>query len=366
VFLPGGWTLAAWSWHVAGTTFEVLRSPFQPSRPSAKLASCKRWLRRCWRPHGQVCQRTPRLVRAITMSTPRHMDGTAEGGEIEGRDFAAPVVERPPAIIPSMCGSAVPAIELPSTNCPGCGVSLDLQRLRRNAYVCECDHHFPLHGDAWIALLADADSWWELWTELESYDVLGWSRPRPYSTMLREASQRGLNEAVRSGRCTIGGQPCWLAVFDFRFMGGTLGMVAGERLARTLEAAADDRLPVVVVTASGGARMQEGALALMQMAKVNAALTMLDAARSPYFSVLTNPTFGGTAASLALLADVNLAELGASVGFTGRRVIQQATQADLPHDFQTADFQLNHGQVDLVVHRWELRAKLYRLLRLFS
>src|SRR5207302_7097973 len=155
-------------------------------------------------------------------------------------------------------------------------------------------------------------------------------------------------------------------VFDFRFVGGTLSIVAGERLARGLEQAAQTRRPYVLVAASGGARMQEGVLALMQLAKVNGAVGRLHDARVPYFSVLTDPTFGGTAASLALLADVNIAEPGAAIGFTGPRVIKQATYADLPPGFQSADFQLAHGQVDLVVSRTELRPLLAHLLELYS
>jgi acetyl-CoA carboxylase carboxyl transferase subunit beta len=157
----------------------------------------------------------------------------------------------------------------------------------------------------------------------------------------------------------------WLAAFDFRFVGGTLSIVAGERLARGMEQAASSGLPYVLVAASGGARMQEGVLALMQMAKVNAAVGRLDAAGVPYFSVLTDPTFGGTAASLALLGDINIAEPGAAIGFTGPRVIKQATYADLPPGFQSADFQLARGQIDMVVPRPELRRLLAHLLEIY-
>jgi acetyl-CoA carboxylase carboxyl transferase beta subunit len=265
----------------------------------------------------------------------------------------------------AVIGSRLPPITLP-TNCPACGIALDPEELGRQAYVCDCSHHFPLHGEAWIALIADEGSWREHWADLRARDFLHWSLPTPYSATLAQAADEGLNESVRTGTCEIGGHRIWLAVFDFRFVGGTLSVVAGERLVRSMEQARHDRLPYVLVTASGGARMQEGVLALMQMAKVTIAVSELDSARIPFFSILSHPTYGGTTASLALLADVNFAEMGASIGFTGPRVIAQATHADLPADFQTADFQLTHGQVDAVLPRTGLRAKLVHFLELYT
>jgi acetyl-CoA carboxylase carboxyl transferase subunit beta len=251
-------------------------------------------------------------------------------------------------------GSELVPISLPSC-CPGCGVVLKPEQLARDAYVCWCGHHFPLHGDAWVGLLADEGDWQEHWDYLAPTDVLEWSRPKPYRTMLEDARRRGLNEAVRTGTCTIGGRPFWLGVFDFRFVGGSLGMVAGERLARAMERSIADHLPFLLVAASGGARMQEGGYSLMQMAKVNGALAALHEAGVPYLSVLSYPTYGGTAASLALLADVNIAEPGAAIGFTGPRVIQQSTYDPLPPAFQTAEYQLQNGQVDMIVARGEIR-----------
>jgi acetyl-CoA carboxylase carboxyl transferase subunit beta len=255
-------------------------------------------------------------------------------------------------------------VKLPSC-CPGCGIVLDASRLALEAYVCGCGRHFPMHAEAWIGLLADRSTWRERWALVSPPDVPEWSRPRPYRDQLEEAAGAGLNEAVRVGTGQIGRRPAWLAVFDFRFVGGSLGVVAGERLVRTFEHAVCDRVPVVLVTASGGARMQEGPLALMQMARVNGALSMLHDAGLPFFSVLSHPTYGGTAASLALLADVNIAEPGAAIGFTGPRVIEQATHERLPPDFQTAEFQLRRGQVDMIVARTELRATLAALYDLF-
>jgi acetyl-CoA carboxylase carboxyl transferase subunit beta len=265
----------------------------------------------------------------------------------------------------SPVGGALPAIALP-TNCEGCGTTLDPDALRQSVYVCECGHHFPIHGEAWITLMSDEGTWQEYWSGLRPSDFLHWTLPKPYAVTLQEASEEGLNEAVRAGTCEIGGYPVWLGVFDFRFVGGTLSVVAGERLVRGLAHARQERLPFVLVTASGGARMQEGALALMQMARVNVAVAQLDEAGLPFFSILTHPTFGGTAASLALLGDVNFAEPEAAVGFTGPRVIQQATFAELPEAFQSAEFQLAHGQIDMVVSRLELRSKLAHFLELYQ
>jgi acetyl-CoA carboxylase carboxyl transferase subunit beta len=263
-----------------------------------------------------------------------------------------------------IAGSKLPDIPLP-TNCPGCGVGLVIDELRARNYVCECGHHFRLGADAWIALIADRSSWQERWGDVRSHDLLNWKVPKPYQAVIEQLMEEGLNEAVRTGTCTLNGRPIWLAAFDFRFVGGTLSIVAGERLARGMEQAASSGIPYLLVSASGGARMQEGVLALMQMAKVNAAVGRLHAAGVPYFSVLTDPTFGGTAASLALLADINIAEPGAAIGFTGPRVIKQATYENLPPGFQSAEFQLAHGQVDLVLPRTELRRLLAHVLEMY-
>jgi len=263
-------------------------------------------------------------------------------------------------------GGPLPEILLP-TNCPGCGVGLQVEELREHNYVCPgCGHHFRLAAEVWIPLIADEGSWNERWADVRSHDLLNWRVPKPYQEVVEQLLEEGLNEAVRTGTCTLAGHPVWLAAFDFGFVGGTLSIVAGERLARGMEQAAASHVPYVLVTASGGARMQEGVLALMQMAKVNAAVGRLHAAGVPFFSVLTDPTFGGTAASLALLGDINIAEPGAAIGFTGPRVIKQATYADLPPGFQSAEFQLAHGQIDVVLPRTEIRPLLARLLEMHA
>lgn len=264
-----------------------------------------------------------------------------------------------------MSGGQLPELSLTSA-CPDCGVCLVGPTLRAHAYVCECGHHFRMHAQAWITLLADADSWRERWSETSPRDVLDWGPPAsPYREILTRSRKAGLNEAVRTGTATLSGRAMWLAVFDFRFIGGTLSVVAGERLMRGLEHARRARVPYVLVSASGGARMQEGLLALMQLARVNAAVGRLHTAGVPFFSVLTDPTFGGTSASLALLGDVNIAEPNASIGFTGARVIAQATHVELPIGFQSAEFQLRSGQVDLIVPRTELRSRLAQLLDMY-
>jgi acetyl-CoA carboxylase carboxyl transferase subunit beta len=263
-------------------------------------------------------------------------------------------------------GGRLPEILLP-TNCPGCGIALQVDDLRAHNYVCtQCGHHFRLGADVWISLIADNESWQERWTDVRSHDLLNWTLPKRYQETVETLLEEGLNEAVRTGTCTLARKPIWLAAFDFGFVGGTLSIVAGERLARGMEQAASTWTPYVLVSASGGARMQEGVLALMQLAKVNAAVGRLHASGVPFFSVLTDPTFGGTAASLALLGDINIAEPGAAIGFTGPRVIKQATYADLPPGFQSAEFQLAHGQVDMVVPRTELRPVLAHLLEMYS
>src|SRR6202011_5668832 len=256
-----------------------------------------------------------------------------------------------------IAGAKLPPIALP-TNCPGCGVALDPEVLRRHAYVCDCGYHFRLGADAWIALIGDRGSWKERWGDVRSHDLLNWKVPKPYQATIDQLAEEGLNEAVRTGTCTLGGRAIWLAAFDFRFVGGTLSIVAGERLARGMEQAAASGLPYLLVSASGGARMQEGVLALMQMAKVNAAGGRVHAAGVPFFSVLTDPPFGATAAWRALLAHINIAEPGAAIGSPAPRVIKQARYAALPTGFQSAEFQLAHGQVDLVLPRTELRRLL--------
>src|SRR5919204_266920 len=229
---------------------------------------------------------------------------------------------RKPDLVTEMpiSGGKLPPISLP-TNCPGCGVGLEVDSLRAHNYVCDCGHHFRMHADAWIALIADAGSWEERWADIRPHDLLEWRTPKPYQETIRQLAEEGLNEAVRTGVCTVAGQPAWLGVFDFRFVGGTLSIVAGERLARALEQAAASGHPFVLVAASGGARMQEGVLALMQMAKVNGAVGRLDHSGAPFFSILTDPTFGGTAASIVWRDNSRKVEAAEQLQLTSRDLL---------------------------------------------
>jgi acetyl-CoA carboxylase carboxyl transferase subunit beta len=264
-----------------------------------------------------------------------------------------------------IAGGKLPEILLPS-NCPGCGVGLDGDKLRMQNYVCDCGHHFRLGADVWIPIIADEGSFEERWAQIRSHDLLSWTVPKRYEEVVDELLSEGLNESVRTGPCTLNGRPIWLAAFDFGFVGGTLSIVAGERLARGMEQAASSRVPYVLVCASGGARMQEGVLSLMQLPKTVAALDELHEAGLPMFSVLSHPTTGGVMASFASLGDVTIAEPGALLAFTGPRVVQQIVKEKLPEDFGRAEQNLRFGHLDAIVPRSEQRAYLARLLRLFA
>lgn len=251
------------------------------------------------------------------------------------------------------------------TRCDACGTALFLQTLTDNASVCpSCGHHFPIGGAARLALLCDAGSLTFHDQGLTSVDALGFVDSKPYALRLSATRKSsGVNDAFVSASGTIGGLPVEIGSFEFRFMGGSMGSVVGEMITRVFERATARRVPAVVVSASGGARMQEGVLSLMQMAKTCSALARLkDDAHMPYISVLTNPTTGGVAASFSMLGDVIVSEPGALIGFAGPRVIKETIGQDLPEGFQTAEYLLEHGMIDLVVPRKELAATLARLL----
>ena len=252
------------------------------------------------------------------------------------------------------------------TKCPACDAQVFNKQLERTQRVCpSCGHHFRMSVGERIDLLLDSGSFEERDAGIESVDRLGFVDDRPYPDRL-EASRvkTGLRDAVVWGVGAIEGQRVAIGIFDFRFMGGSMGSVVGEKLARCFETALAERIPAIVVSASGGARMQEGTLALMQLAKTTAPLVRLDAAGVPFFAVLTDPTTGGVLASFASLGDVILAEPRALIGFAGARVAADTVGEDMPEGFQSAEFLLAHGFVDGVVPRSELRASLARLLRL--
>jgi acetyl-CoA carboxylase carboxyl transferase subunit beta len=251
------------------------------------------------------------------------------------------------------------------TSCSSCNELIYNKQLERNLHVCpRCGHHFRLRVDARLAHLLDADSFEERDAGLESLDPLGFVDLKPYPDKVREQrAKTGIREAAVWGLGRIGGQAVAIAGMDFAFMGGSMGSVVGEKVTRAAEAALERRLPLVIVSTSGGARMQEGTLALMQLVKTCAAVERLAAAGVPYVSILSDPTTGGVFASFAALGDVNLAEPKALIGFAGARVAAGTTGDELPEGFQSAEFLFRHGFVDEVVPRAELRARLILLLR---
>jgi acetyl-CoA carboxylase carboxyl transferase subunit beta len=250
--------------------------------------------------------------------------------------------------------------------CDSCKEIVYRAEIERAGKVCpKCRYAFRIGARERIAQLADSGSFEEREDEVRPTDPLGFKDTRRYRDRLRTAQEAtGLSEAVVCGLARIGGLPAVLCAFEFGFMGGSMGSVVGERLARSIELGAARSLPVIIVSASGGARMQEGLLSLMQMAKTAGALERLARARQPFLSVLTDPTTGGVTASFAMLGDVILAEPRALVGFAGPRVVAETIRQPLPEGFQRSEFLLEHGMVDMVVHRRELRETLEKLLRL--
>ncbi|SIR71510.1 acetyl-CoA carboxylase carboxyltransferase subunit alpha [Micromonospora avicenniae] len=260
--------------------------------------------------------------------------------------------------------ATVPREEQLWSRCAGCATLLYRKRLRRNLDVCpECGVHARLGAPDRLRQLVDPNSFRPLPDSPADVDPIDFVDVVPYAHRLTAArAGTGLTEAVLCGTATLGGHPAVLAVMDFRFLGGSLGCAVGELITRAAECALDERVPLILVTASGGARMQEGALSLMQMATVSQAIAALREAGLLTVSVLTDPTYGGVAASFATNTDVVIAESGARMGFAGPRVIRQVTGRALPDGFQTADFLLRHGQVDMVVPRRALRGRLVALL----
>ncbi|HXA95225.1 MAG TPA: acetyl-CoA carboxylase, carboxyltransferase subunit beta [Candidatus Dormibacteraeota bacterium] len=251
--------------------------------------------------------------------------------------------------------------------CDSCREIVYRAEVERAGRVCpKCGYPFRISARDRIASLIDQGSFEEREAGLRSRDPLSFKDTKRYTERLKAArSKSGGEEAVITGTGRIGGYPVALAVFDFSFLGGSMGSVVGEKLTRTIELALQKRIPLIIVSASGGARMQEGILSLMQMAKTSAALQRLSAERVPYISLLTDPTTGGVTASFAMLGDLILAEPRALVGFAGPRVIAETIRQPLPEGFQRSEFLQDHGQVDLVVERRELRATLRRILAFF-
>ena len=247
------------------------------------------------------------------------------------------------------------------TKCPECNAMLHQLELRQHVQTCHhCGNHFLMDSHDRIALVADPGTFEETEKGLISANPLGFDKYPEKTAMLREKT--GLDDAVVTGRLTIGGKPAMIAVMDFKFFAGSMGSVVGEKITRAVETAIKEKRGMIIVSASSGARMQEGMLSLMQMAKTCGALARLSEAKLPYISVLTHPTTGGVTASFATIGDINIAEPKCMIGFAGPRVVKETTHQNLPPGFQTAEFMLEHGLIDAIVPRTKMREKLGALL----
>jgi len=242
------------------------------------------------------------------------------------------------------------------TKCTGCRAIVWKKDLEANAHVCaKCQHHFRLNARQRLELLMDG-RWIEHDAQIASSDPLHFTDTRPYAERLKEARRKlGMSDAVLTAEGLLAGRPVICCSMEFGFIGGSMGAAVGEKVTRAIERSVEHKMPLVIVSCSGGARMMEGTLSLMQLAKVSAALAQLDEVGVPFISVLTDPTTGGVTASYAMLGDLNIAEPGALIGFAGPRVIEQTIRQKLPEGFQRAEFLLEHGFLDAVVHRKELK-----------
>jgi acetyl-CoA carboxylase carboxyl transferase subunit beta len=261
--------------------------------------------------------------------------------------------------------------EIPSglwVKCKNCGEMIFSKELIANLKVCQkCDYHFPMSAHERIVSLADEGTFREFDADMASVDTLKFTGVSAYTDRLRVYHrQTGLNDAIVTGLCKLNGHDLSLAAMDFNFLGASMGSVVGEKVTRAIEKATELKIPVIIVSTSGGARMYEGILSLMQMAKTSGALALHAKAGLPYLSVLTHPTTAGVMASYASLGDVIIAEPKALIGFAGPRVIKETTQQELPEGFQTSEFLRDHGLIDLIVNRKQLRQMLGDLLEYFS
>jgi acetyl-CoA carboxylase carboxyl transferase subunit beta len=251
--------------------------------------------------------------------------------------------------------------------CESCAQIIWKRNLDENNQVCpQCEHHFRIDARARLAMLFDGGKYEEFDQGLASTDPLNFSDSKKYSVRLAEMQKAtSMSDALLSGWGTLDGRPVNICAMELKFVGGSMGTVVGEKITRAIERSIERRAPVVIISASGGARMQEGAISLMQMAKISAALMRLDEAKIPYISVLTDPTTGGVTASFAMLGDLNIAEPGALIGFAGPRVIEQTIRQKLPAGFQRSEFLLSHGFLDAVVKRSEMKSYIARALNFF-
>jgi acetyl-CoA carboxylase carboxyl transferase subunit beta len=294
-----------------------------------------------------------------------------------GLDTSEPAVTPPPnhhttfVKKPKLGGAKSKRRDIPEglwTKCPECNTMVFDKELDENLKVCShCQHHFPIGARERIHSMVETCTFEEMDAEMTSVDVLNFTGAASYKSKLeKNMGTTGLKDAVITGICKIGDHRVGLGVMDFKFLGGSMGSVVGEKLTRLIERATEKALPLIIVSSSGGARMYEGMFSLMQMAKTCAALAYHAQARLPYLSVLTDPTTAGVMASYASVGDLIIAEPGAMIGFAGPRVIKDTTQAELPPGFQTAEFLLDHGLIDAIVPRKDMKPRLIGYLSYLS
>lgn len=252
--------------------------------------------------------------------------------------------------------------------CRNCKNTMLVEKLHENFDVCpECNYHERIDAEDYFCLLYDDEKYEELYGDLVPTDFLQFTDLKPYGKRIKETIQNtGLKESMRVAVGNCNSHPLVVAAMDFRFIGGSMGSVMGEKISRAIDYSIEHKMPFMIISKSGGARMMESAFSLMQMAKTSAKLNQLSNARLPYISLMTNPTTGGVTASFAMLGDFNIAEPGALIGFAGPRVIEETIKKKLPKGFQTSEFQLDNGFLDFIVHRKEIKAKLGILLSLMK
>lgn len=250
------------------------------------------------------------------------------------------------------------------TQCPNCKKALQSKLLRKNSYVCmECGHHMRIGSKEYFEIIFDENNYHETEVNLGSADPLHFEDTKKYEDRLEQSRQKsGLTDSVRTAYGPIMDRPLMIACMDFRFIGGSMGSVVGEKISRAIQLCREKQMPLLIISKSGGARMMEGAFSLMQMAKISAQLALLAKDNIPYISLLTDPTTGGVTASFAMLGDFNIAEPGALIGFAGPRVIKETIGKDLPEGFQSSEFVLEHGFLDFIVNRKELKEKINAVL----
>ena len=249
-------------------------------------------------------------------------------------------------------------------NCPACDAILYQPELEKSLFVCpKCDHHLRIGARTRMSIFFDGGTFQELATKITTKDILKFKDTKSYSHRIKEAvSGTGEEEAIIIGKGKLDGSEIVVAAFEFRYMGGSMGGAVGTKFVQGVDAAIVNKTPLICFSTSGGARMQESMVSLMQMAKTAAALEKLKEAKLPYISIMIDPIYGGVSASIAMLGDINIAEPKALVGFAGRRVIEQTVRVDLPEDFQKSEFLLEHGAIDMIVHRKDLREKVSSIL----